>query len=345
MSTQGNDASTATGTRDIQSEGRGIDITFNEVGEITAGRAKLVDGVALSHDAKLEVYDSAGAHLGSSDVLENGIASTLGYFNFTFTTTIPIDNETVRTFAWGDNTGGSLGIAYDGGAGRNFGGGATFPTPPDPHGGGTDGRYYAISLTVTPASSRSVDSINSFRRGDVGSIISCTGLDAAPATQTVTVTDGTHSDTCTVNSWSATAIDIDVDCALSPGTYSIQVTDDTGTVTLTGQVLLIETGGETIVFDGNTPPVDERSLSAGLLADHPGVVAVVNDVFGVESDPDVTWGANGQATIDPLSAKTLWYWFFDISTSTMYTGTINISQLINSFIFQQYYTRLLAGGA
>ncbi|MCG7985077.1 MAG: cadherin repeat domain-containing protein [Candidatus Thiodiazotropha lotti] len=180
---------------------------------------------------------------------------------------------------------------------------------------------------VTSGVTRSADSIDTFQRGATGSIISCTGLDAAPTTQTVTVTDGTHSDTCTINSWSATAITIDVDCVLPPGTYDIQVTDDTGTVTLADQILLIEEGYEEVVFDGITPPGDEESLSQQTIADYPAIPEIIaGDSWGVQSDANITWATDGQASLIILQTHTLPYWFWDDSTGTMYLGTITIAE-------------------
>ncbi|MEW8027842.1 MAG: hypothetical protein AB2806_08895 [Candidatus Thiodiazotropha sp.] len=151
MATWGNNASAATATRNIESEGRGIEIAVGEAGNITSSRAKLSDGVANAHDCKMEIYDNAGNHLGSSDVLENGVAASLGYVDFIFSTPVAVDNETIRAYVWGDNLGSGLNLAYDGGAGRNFQGLATYPTPPDPDGSGADSRYYAVSVTVTPS--------------------------------------------------------------------------------------------------------------------------------------------------------------------------------------------------
>ncbi|MEW8105050.1 MAG: cadherin repeat domain-containing protein [Candidatus Thiodiazotropha endolucinida] len=322
MATWGNNASAATATRSIESEGRGIDIAIGEAGNITSGRAKLSDGVANAHDCKMEIYDNAGNHLGSSDVLENGVATSLGYVDFTFSTQIPVDNATIRAYAWGDNLGSGLNLAYDGGAGRNFQGLAAYPTAPDPDGSGTDGRYYAVSVTVTPTASRSADSLTgAFRRGNTGVTVNCTGLDTAPTTQTVTVTDGTHSDTCTITNWNSGDPIINIDCALPPGAYDIQVTDDTGTVTLSGQTLLIETNWEEVVFDGNTPPANQESLSEGSLEDFPAIPEIVaGDSWGVQSHADVTWQANGSVIILPAGEHTLSYWFWDDSTGVMYSG-------------------------
>ncbi|MEW8139328.1 MAG: heparin lyase I family protein [Candidatus Thiodiazotropha endolucinida] len=322
MGIHGNYGSTATATRNIESEGRGPDIAINEAGNITSGGARVSDGVAFAHDSKMEVYDNAGNHLGSSDVLENGVDATLGDVTFTFSTPIPVDNETVRAYVWGDNLGSGLNLAYDGGSGRNFQGLATYPTPPDPDGSGTDGRYYAVWVTVTPTASRSADSLTgAFRRGNTGVTVNCTGLDTAPTTQTVTVTDGTHSDTCTITNWNSGDPIINIDCALPPGAYDIQVTDDTGTVTLSGQTLLIETNWEEVVFDGNTPPANQESLSEGSLEDFPAIPEIVaGDSWGVQSHADVTWQANGSVIILPAGEHTLSYWFWDDSTGVMYSG-------------------------
>ncbi|MEW8025536.1 MAG: cadherin repeat domain-containing protein [Candidatus Thiodiazotropha sp.] len=322
MGIHGNHGSTATATRSIESEGRGPDIAINEAGNITSGGARVSDGVAFAHDSKMEVYDNAGNYLGSSDVLENGVDATLGDVTFTFSTPIPVDNETVRAYVWGDNLGSGLNLAYDGGSGRNFQGLATYPTPPDPDGSGTDGRYYAVWVTVTPTASRSADSLTgAFRRGNTGVTVNCTGLDIAPTTQTVTVTDGTHSDTCTITNWNSGDPIINIDCALPPGAYDIQVTDDTGTVTLSGQTLLIETNWEEVVFDGNTPPANQESLSEGSLEDFPAIPEIVaGDSWGVQSHADVTWQANGSVIILPAGEHTLSYWFWDDSTGVMYSG-------------------------
>ena len=191
------------------------------------------------------------------------------------------------------------------------------------------GTYYGMTswgLGIGAGVSRSADSIDSFQRGDTNSIISCTGLDAAPTTQTVTVTDGTLSDTCTINTWSATAIDIDIDVALPPGTYDIEVTDDTGTVTLADQVLVIEAGRELVTFDGNTPPVSEDSLPRGTTEDHPGVTPVAGDMWGMESNANVTYNADGSVDMAVAQTHTLAYWFFDVDTATMYTGTVTLAE-------------------
>ncbi|MCG7904618.1 MAG: cadherin repeat domain-containing protein [Candidatus Thiodiazotropha weberae] len=178
---------------------------------------------------------------------------------------------------------------------------------------------------IGATASRSADSIDTFQRGATGSIISCTGLDAAPTTQTVTVTDGTHSDTCSINTWSATAINIDVDCVLPPGTYDIQVTDDTGTVTLADQTLLIESNRDHVVYDGTPTPAGQESLGNEWFADH-GVTAVTDDQYGIVQHAAVTWNSAGQAVIDPLQTVSVAYWAWDDSTGTMYTGTLTIAE-------------------
>lgn len=262
MSTWGNNSSTSTATRNIESEGRGIEIAVGEAGNITSGRAKLSDGVANAHDCKMEIYDNTGNHLGSSDVLENGVSTSLGYVDFTFSAQIPVDNETIRAYAWGDNLGSGLNLAYDGGSGRNFQGLATYPTAPDPDGSGTDGRYYAVSVTVTPSAS---------------------GV------------SGTGTGTLTA-------------------------------VTAAVQGISLDPGWEQIVFSGNTPPVDEKSLAREVLVDYPAIPEVVaGDIFGVESHADITWDTNTQAVLDPNGAHELGYWFWDVSTLTQYTGTITLS--------------------
>ncbi|MEW8091245.1 MAG: cadherin repeat domain-containing protein [Candidatus Thiodiazotropha endolucinida] len=179
---------------------------------------------------------------------------------------------------------------------------------------------FTLDIVYPDGGGRSADSLTgAFRRGNTGVTVNCTGLDIAPTTQTVTVTDGTHSDTCTITNWNSGDPIINIDCALPPGSYDIQVTDDTGTVTLSGQTLLIETGYEEITYNGSTPPANEESLEAGTIGDY-GFTPVANDKWGVTSHANVTWYADGQADINPAGTHTLPYWAWDESTGTMHTG-------------------------
>jgi hypothetical protein len=331
MATWGNTTSTATDYRTVNNNFRGIEITINETGNITSVHARVAESTtANEHNWKAEIYDDSAnpVHLGSSDVVST-VGTSIGWVEFAFSTPVAVTSgNTYHVVLWSDAGSSEARLMHDSGAGITAAGlHQTYPTPPDPWTSQyTDARYYSVYVTVSGVVGRSIDSIDSFRRGDTGSTISCTGMDASPSTQTVTITDGTHSDTCTVNSWSATAIDIDVDCELPPGTYDIEITDDTGTETLSDQLLLIETGWETIVFDGNTPPVDEDSLAREVIIDHPEIPEVVaGDTFGVESHADVTWAVDTSVVIDPAGEHTLSYWFWDESTGTMYSGPLSIT--------------------
>jgi hypothetical protein len=352
MANWGNVNSTSTDVRSVEQNFRGIAITINETGNVASVSARIAEASAANqHNWKIEIFDDSAnpVHLGSSDVVST-VGTVLEYVQFDFTTSLSVTSgSTYHVVLWSDsgssefNTAHGLGsdptrgevlptssspspsnIAYDSGSGITGGGlHQTYPTPPDPWiNQQTDTRYYAIYVTVTPTSSRSIDSIDSFRRGDTGSTLSCTGMDPHPATQIVTITDGTHSDTCTVNSWSATAIEIDVDCVLPPGTYDIQVTDDTGTQTLSDQPLLIESGWEEVVFNGNAPPANQESLVGEVQLDHPSIPEVVaGDRFGVESNTNITWESDTQANVSVVAQYTLNYWFWDDSTGTLYTGS------------------------
>ncbi|MEW8064178.1 MAG: hypothetical protein AB2797_13765, partial [Candidatus Thiodiazotropha sp.] len=327
MANWGNTSSTSNDTRNVANNFRGIPVTINETGNITSISARIAESTtANEHNWKAEVYDDGGGgnpnHLGSSDVVSN-VGTTLGYVTFTFTTPVAVTSgNTYHIVIWSDTGSSNSNIVFDAGSGLDAGGfHQTYPTPPDPWTlQQADARTYAVYASVTTGGGRSADSLTgAFRRGNTGVTVNCTGLDTNPTTQTVTVTDGTHSDTCTITNWNSGDPIINIDCALPPGSYDIQVTDDTGTVTLSGQTLLIETGYEEITYNGSTPPANEESLEAGTIGDY-GFTPVANDKWGVTSHANVTWYADGQADINPAGTHTLPYWAWDESTGTMHTG-------------------------
>ena len=330
MANWGNTASTSSSGLSCKNNFQSLTVTINETGDLTAIVTRVAEqSVANEHSWKAHVYDDSTdlVLLGSSNVLTD-VSTSYSYRTFTFATPISVNSgDTVDLAIWTDDGTNNAYVAYDAGSGgySPFGTLQNWPTPPDPWAGSlhqATSVYPAIYAVVSTGGGRSADSLTGdFRRGNTGVTVECTGLDASPTTQTVTVTDGTHSDTCTITNWNSGDPIIDIDCDLPPGTYDIQVTDDTGTVTLDDQTLLIETGFEEVVYNGVAPPANEESLSAGTLEDFPAVPEfVAGDSWGVESHANITWQTDGQADISPAGEHTLDYWFWDDSTGVMYSG-------------------------
>lgn len=113
------------------------------------------------------------------------------------------------------------------------------------------------------------------------------------------------------------------------GTGQVVSGSASGTLSLItgyGQAINLDPGWEQIVFSGNTPPVDEKSLAREVLVDYPAIPEVVaGDIFGVESHADITWDTDTQAVIDPNGAHELGYWFIDVSSWTTYQSTITLN--------------------
>ncbi|MEW8042032.1 MAG: cadherin repeat domain-containing protein [Candidatus Thiodiazotropha endolucinida] len=307
---------------------RGIQITMPEDGTAVSISAFITTGANSSRTAVFALYDSSGNLLAYSNESAGSHTDeellTLTLANEVSAGDLDLVNGSsyylLAAFSGGAAAGG---IANDGGTniGHSGDNSATYPALAATAGTISQSQPdYSIYLTYTTSGGRSADSLTgAFRRGNTGVTVNCTGLDTAPTTQTVTVTDGTHSDTCTITNWNSGDPIINIDCALPPGSYDIQVTDDTGTVTLSGQTLLIETGYEEITYNGSTPPANEESLEAGTISDY-GFTPVANDKWGVTSHANVTWFADGQADINPAGTHTLPYWAWDESTGTMHTG-------------------------
>jgi hypothetical protein len=149
----GNGDSTSTLYRNVEDNPRGIPFTVTgDSGNITSARVRLKESSTNNaHDAQVLIYDNSGNYLGASDVLENGVTTTVGYVDFTFTTPVAVtSSSTYRAYAWADAAGtGDLYLAYEDetSAGRGFA--ATWPTYPDPESSSVHNRNYAVEVTVT----------------------------------------------------------------------------------------------------------------------------------------------------------------------------------------------------
>lgn len=187
--------------------------------------------------------------------------------------------------------------------------------------------FAAFSSINGGAAGREITSLTgALRRGNTGVTANCSGLDANPTTQTVEIDTGTYIDSCTVTDWNGGSPVFTVDCDLPPGTnYTLRITDDQGTVTLTGQTLLIESDRDNVVYDGTPTPAGQESLGNEWLADH-GVTAATDDQYGIVQHAAVTWNSAGQAVINPLQTVSVAYWAWDDSAGAMYTGTITIAE-------------------
>lgn len=333
MATWGNNASASSATRNIESEGRGIEIAVGEAGNITSGRAKLSDGVANAHDCKMEIYDSAGNHLGSSDVLENGVSTSLGYVDFTFSTQIPVDNETIRAYAWGDNLGSGLNLAYDGGSGRNFQGLATYPTAPDPDGSGADGRYYAVSVTVTPGgtvittttasityttfpatittTTKSVDSVTGTVAPNEQVTVNCTGF------VTVTsITLGGESLTVDAQNNGNPICTIPSSINLKWGqSYNLVVTDITGSEQLS-TTLQARAGWEIVEWVGPAPDTGTTESFYEEAIEDFSITAGAGDQLQHTTAASMTVDGQWIPTVSPAGSRSGTYAVWDESAST-----------------------------
>jgi hypothetical protein len=111
-----------------------------------------------------------------------------------------------------------------------------------------DGEIY-WNIDGVPDNARTVDSITGTLAPGETVTVNTTNLDATPTVQTATL----GGESLTVNSWSATAVNLTIPDLISldwGSSYDLVLTDDTGPATLAAQTLQERTGWDFLTYDG-----------------------------------------------------------------------------------------------
>jgi len=95
--------------------------------------------------------------------------------------------------------------------------------------------------------------------------------------------------------------------------YTVEVTDDSGAVTLPNITLSTPTDWEWITYDG-LAHVDDVGFVAQALADL-SITMVAGDIFAIEKSANMTVNDSGSVTIDPASTVLGAYKIWDVSAS------------------------------
>lgn len=164
-----------------------------------------------------------------------------------------------------------------------------------------------------------IDTDNNVQAGQTSVTITTVGLDASPATQTATL----GGESLTVNSWSATAVNVDIplhiDLEWGSTTNQLALTDDTGTVTLDNITLSAPTGWETVTYNGSAPnPATTESFYEYAQTDS-GVgsfTMATSDILAWETQTGLTIDTQTIPVVDPPATVSGAYKIWDESLST-----------------------------
>lgn len=161
-----------------------------------------------------------------------------------------------------------------------------------------------------------IDTDDDVEAGQTSVSITGTDFDASPSTQIATL----GGETLTINSWSATVVDVDIplhiDLKWGSTANTLSLTDDTGTVTLPNVTLSKPALWESVIFNGSIPnPVTTESYYEEAITDL-SFTAVVGDILGWETATDLTVDVQTLPTVSPPATKTGDYKFYDISLNT-----------------------------
>ena len=214
------------------------------------------------------------------------------------------------------------------------------------------GSILVFGAGAAPRSITDIDTDNDVQAGQTAVTITGSSLDTGPVTQTATL----GGQALTITNWNSGSpiVDIPLHINLEWGqTYQLDVTDDTGTVSLTGVTLSPATGWEQVTYDGSTPPVGDVGFVSQALADL-GITMAAGDSWMFESATGMTVALDGSVVVDPPVTVTGSYKVWDVSAGgysalSSYTfedaGAI-VSQLIGQaqamsrFIFSRVFGRV-----
>jgi hypothetical protein len=164
-----------------------------------------------------------------------------------------------------------------------------------------------------------IDGDDNVQAGQTNVTITTVGLDASPATQTATL----GGESLTVNSWSATAVNVDIplhiDLEWGSTTNQLALTDDTGTVTLNNVTLSAPTGWETVTYNGTAPnPATTESFYEYAQTDVEvgSFTMATNDILAWETQTGLTVDVQTIPIVDPPVTVSGAYKIWDDSLST-----------------------------
>lgn len=181
-----------------------------------------------------------------------------------------------------------------------------------------------IGWYQSPPPSRAIvniDTDNDVYPGQTNVVITTIGLDATPATQTATI----GGETVTVNTWSETAVNVNIPLHINlewDTTYQLALTDDTGTVTKSNITLSTNPNWETVTFNGTAPdPGTTESFyeHAQTDSDVGNFTMVATDILAWESAAGLSIDDQTIPVVDPPSTVSGAYKIWDTSLST-WTG-------------------------
>lgn len=206
-------------------------------------------------------------------------------------------------------------------------GSGSYTTPIDPYPTGSFQSFneYYWAVQDSGGGGRSItdiDTDNDVQAGQTNITITTVGLDASPATQTATL----GGESLTVNSWSATAVNVDIplhiDLEWGSITNQLALTDDTGTVTLDNVTLSAPTGWETVTYNGSAPnPVTTESFYEYAQTDA-GVgsfTMATNDILAWETQSGLSIDVQTIPIVAPPATVSGAYKIWDTSLSTWTT--------------------------
>lgn len=171
-----------------------------------------------------------------------------------------------------------------------------------------------------------IDTDNIVQAGQVGVMITCNSLDTAPTVQTVTL----EGEALTVTDWNSGNPYVTVPTHINlkwGASYTLSITDDTGTVTLAGVTLTAPSGWETIAL--SSIPSDSAESMYKFSQTDAGVsnfTASVGDSLLLETQADLTFNNQTIPTVLPPRTVTFSYKWWDeiLSTYTaVSSATIN----------------------
>ena len=194
----------------------------------------------------------------------------------------------------------------------NFNGGLTFSN--------TSGGYlHSVESAGLTRFITDIDGDDDVQVGQTGVAIDATGLDASPATQTVEL----GGEALTVTNWNSGApfvtIPDDIDLAWGQ-TYTLSITDDTGTVTLSNVTLSAPAGWDTVKFSSAPNTTDTESFYEEAISDAGlgggGFTMAAGDVLAFETATGLTVDSQTIPSISPPATVTGAYKIYDTSAGT-----------------------------
>lgn len=169
------------------------------------------------------------------------------------------------------------------------------------------GYVNGYKITITPPPSRSITNIdgdNNVKAGQTNVTVTTVGMDASPTISTATL----GGESLTVVSAGATSwtvsMPLHIDLEWGSTTNDLVLTDDTGSVTLTGVTFLAPDGWETVTFSGTIPNTsDTDSFYEEAIADL-SYTMLAGDILAFESSTGLSVDTNTYVVVDPASTVT-----------------------------------------